>query len=198
MNMNKKPNILLIDNYDSFTYNLYQMLLGLKANLSVVLNDKITKSDLTDIDGIVISPGPGKPEDAGQCLEILNSMVGKIPVLGICLGHQCIVKHFGGSVVKAENINHGKQSDIYHDGKLLFRNLPTPLTVGRYHSLIVLESNLPADLIITSYTRDAEIMGVRHKNSLTFGLQFHPESILTPQGNKILSSFVEIVNSSKR
>ena len=194
--MNSSINLLLIDNYDSFTYNLYQMLLDFDVNVTVVLNDKVTNSDLENIHGLIISPGPGKPENAGLCNHAISKLVGKVPILGICLGHQCITTFYYGKVGKAQNIMHGKQSEIYHDGKLLFKGIQTPLTVGRYHSLIAFEDALPDVLEISAYSREAEIMAIRHKLLDIYGLQFHPESILTPDGRKIIKNYIAIVRNN--
>ncbi len=182
--------ILLIDNYDSFTFNLYQALGSLGAEVSVRYNDKVADSDVESAAAIVISPGPGHPGQAGQTLDIIERFAGRLPILGVCLGHQAIAQAFGAKVVRAQRQLHGKTSRLYHDGNGLYAGLPSPLEVGRYHSLIVDESSLPACLEITSYTSDGEIMGLRHRELPVEGVQFHPESILTPQGPRLLQNFL--------
>lgn len=183
--------LLLIDNYDSFTHNVYQLLAVIGKECEVVRNDKITVEEIEKrgYEGIVISPGPGTPADSGVSYEAVQHFAGKLPILGICLGHQTIAEAFGGKVVRAKILMHGKVSKIKHDGKTCFQDLPNPLTVGRYHSLIVERESLPDCLEITSETDDGIIMGIRHKKYKIEGLQFHPESILTPDGKKILQNF---------
>ncbi|MCC6150134.1 MAG: aminodeoxychorismate/anthranilate synthase component II [Planctomycetes bacterium] len=183
--------LLLIDNYDSFTFNLYQMLGALGASITVRLNDKIAPADVTGADALVISPGPGNPDEAGQCLSIIREYAQKKPILGVCLGHQALAQAFGGRIVRAPRQMHGKQSKLYHDGKSLYAGVPAPVSVGRYHSLIVEEQSLPKDFEISSYTRDGEIMGIRHRSLPLEGVQFHPESILTENGSAMLRNFVE-------
>jgi anthranilate synthase/aminodeoxychorismate synthase-like glutamine amidotransferase len=183
-------NLLLIDNYDSFTFNLYQMLGQLGANIVVRENDKVTAPDIAQAGAIVISPGPGNPDEAGQCLSIIREYAGQKPILGVCLGHQALAQAFGGRVVRAPRQMHGKQSKLYHDGKTLYSGIPAPLTVGRYHSLIVEEHSLPREFEVSSYTRDGEIMGIRHRTLPLEGVQFHPESILTENGAAMLKNFV--------
>lgn len=191
-------NTLLIDNYDSFTFNLYQLLAIYGAEVRVRLNDQVTEADLAQADAIVISPGPGRPSDAGCCLQVIRDYAGRVPILGVCLGHQCIAEAFGGGVIRAERLLHGKTSRVYHDGHGLFTGLPQPIEVGRYHSLIVEEAGLPAELEISAYTRDGEIMGLRHCELPIEGLQFHPESILTTDGPAMLARFVERVPALSR
>lgn len=186
--------ILVIDNYDSFTYNLVQYLGGLKAQPKVYRNDQI---DLTGIrklnpSHILISPGPCTPNEAGISLEVIKEFSGRIPILGVCLGHQCIGQAFGGKVVRAARIMHGKTSPILHDGKALFAGLPNPFKATRYHSLIVSESQFPRSLKITARTDRQEIMGIRHRTHPTFGVQFHPESILSEHGRELLSNFLHL------
>ncbi|MEZ5992062.1 MAG: aminodeoxychorismate/anthranilate synthase component II [Planctomycetota bacterium] len=187
--------ILLIDNYDSFTFNLYQALGELGATINVRYNDQVTEADLDGATAIVISPGPGKPEQAGQTLEVIESQAGRLPILGVCLGHQSIAQAFGGKVIRAPRLMHGKTSRIYHDGRGLYGGLPNPFEVGRYHSLIVEEASLPTEFEIASYTNEGEIMGIRHKELPIEGVQFHPESILTPQGPRLLQNFLARVGS---
>ncbi|MCC6574592.1 MAG: aminodeoxychorismate/anthranilate synthase component II [Planctomycetes bacterium] len=180
----------MIDNYDSFTFNLYQMLSEAGAKLNVVYNDKVSAADLKAADAVVISPGPGAPEEAGQCMGVIRDYSASKPIFGVCLGHQAMTAAFGGKVVRAAKQMHGKQSKVYHDGKTLYAGLPNPITVGRYHSLIADEKSLPADFEVASYTRDGEIMGIRHKRLPLEGVQFHPESILTEHGATMLKNFL--------
>lgn len=184
--------LLVIDNYDSFTYNLVQYLGELKANPKVWRNDQITISEIVKMkpDQIVISPGPCTPKEAGISNEVIRAFSGKIPILGVCLGHQCLGYTFGGKVIRANRIMHGKTSQIYHDRKELFRNLPNPFTATRYHSLLVEKKSLPSVLEITAWTKEGEIMGLRHKKHPTWGVQFHPESILTTEGKNLLRNFL--------
>ena len=186
--------ILLIDNYDSFTYNLVQAFLVLGAEVEVRRNDEIDLAGAAKLapSHLVISPGPGRPDDAGCSLAMIGAFGGKIPVLGVCLGHQSIAQHFGGRVVPAKSLMHGKTSLIDHDGELLFAGLPNPVEVGRYHSLAAEQSSLPADLEITARTREGEIMGLRHRRLNVVGVQFHPESVLTPEGPKLLGNFLKL------
>jgi anthranilate synthase/aminodeoxychorismate synthase-like glutamine amidotransferase len=185
--------LLLIDNYDSFTFNLYQALGELGADINVRYNNQVRAEDLDRATAIVISPGPGTPDQAGQTLEILRGQIGRLPVLGVCLGHQAIAQALGGKVIRAPRLMHGKTSRVYHDGRGLYAGLPNPFEVGRYHSLIVDEGSLPAELEIASYTSEGEIMGIRHKTLPVEGVQFHPESILTPQGPRLLQNFLNRV-----
>ena len=190
--------ILLIDNYDSFTYNVYQYLSMLGANVRVERNDAITIADIAKIkpDAIVISPGPGEPKDAGITVETIKTYCGKIPLLGICLGHQAIGYAFGGDIVRAENIMHGKTSQITHDGKDLFVGVPSPCTATRYHSLVIKPETFPAALEVTAHADTGEIMGVRVKGAACWGLQFHPESILTGEGMKMLENFLRLAKEA--
>jgi para-aminobenzoate synthetase component 2 len=185
--------ILVIDNYDSFTYNLVQYLGELGVRLKVFRNNKITTEAIARLkpEKIVISPGPGRPADAGVSKELIKRFAPTIPILGVCLGHQCIAEVFGAKIVRAKRLMHGKTSKIYHDGKKIYDNLPQPFTAGRYHSLIVQPRSLPSSLIVTARTKEGEIMGIRHKEYRTEGVQFHPESILTETGKKLLNNFVE-------
>ena len=184
--------LLLLDNYDSFTYNIYQLLAELGAEIEVVRNDAATVSELSKrgYSGVVISPGPGEPKDAGVTEELIHEMKGVVPILGVCLGHQAIGEVFGGKVVRAPKIVHGKTSRIRHDGVGIYRDLPQPFDVGRYHSLILERETLPDCLAVTAETEDGIIMGVRHKEYDIEGVQFHPESILTPEGRTLLGNFL--------
>lgn len=184
----------MIDNYDSFTYNLVQYFQELGENVEVYRNDKI---DLRTIERlspsrIVISPGPGNPSQAGISMETIRHFAGKTPVLGVCLGHQAIAEVFGGKVVRASRIMHGKTSEIYHDGKNLFQELSNPFIATRYHSLIVEKKSFPAVLEVSAWTKEEEIMGLRHKTYKVEGVQFHPESILTNCGKKLLANFLAL------
>lgn len=186
--------ILMIDNYDSFTYNLVQFLGELGEEIIVYRNDKITIPQIADLapKHIVISPGPCTPNQSGISMDAIKNFAGKVPILGVCLGHQAIGQVFGAEIVGAENIMHGKTSSINHDGKTIFRGLATPFTATRYHSLIIKRETVPSCLEITCQTEAGEIMGIRHKDYIIEGVQFHPESILTTVGKKILSNFVAL------
>jgi len=186
--------ILMIDNYDSFTYNLVQYLGELGEHLVVYRNDKITIDRVKSLkpDRIVISPGPKTPKEAGISNDIIRCFAGKVPILGVCLGHQCIGYTFGGDVVRAKWLMHGKTSPIYHDNKNLFKGLPNPFDATRYHSLIVKRESLPSCLEITAWTKEKEIMGLRHKKYKVEGIQFHPESILTKTGKDLLKNFLSL------
>lgn len=185
--------ILLIDNYDSFTYNLVQYLGELGATCLVYRNDQISVSSLTKINCqyLVISPGPGRPSDAGISLKAISSLAGKVPILGVCLGHQCIGELYGGKIIPAARLMHGKSSLIYHDGRTIYQGLPNPFSAIRYHSLLIERGTLPHCLEISAQTAEGEIMGVRHKNYFIEGVQFHPESIMTKEGKKILINFLK-------
>ena len=184
--------ILIIDNYDSFTYNLVQYLGELGAETRVFRNDKITVQEIEAMspEKILISPGPCTPKEAGISIEVIRHFAGKFPILGVCLGHQAIAEAFGGKVVKADKLMHGKTSKIFHDRKKLFSGLSNPFDATRYHSLIVERTSLPDCLEISAWTTDGEIMGLRHKEFNTEGVQFHPESILTSEGMKLLKNFL--------
>ncbi len=184
--------ILVIDNYDSFTYNLVQYLGELNANPLVFRNDQISLAKIKRLkpDQILISPGPCTPKEAGISNEVIAQFAGRIPILGVCLGHQCIGAVFGGKIIRARQIMHGKTSDIYHDNKGVFHNLPKPFAATRYHSLVVERKSFPRDLEISAWTRDKEIMGLRHRKYLLWGVQFHPESILTVAGKQLLKNFL--------
>ncbi len=185
--------ILMIDNYDSFTYNLVQYLGELGENLKVYRNDKITLSKIKQLapNKIVISPGPGRPEDAGISCSLIKEFAGKIPILGVCLGHQAIGYVYGGKIVGARKLMHGKTSLIYHNQKTIFRGIANPFEATRYHSLVVERKTFPASLEITAWTKDKEVMGLKHKNYPLWGVQFHPESILTKAGKDILANFLK-------
>jgi anthranilate synthase/aminodeoxychorismate synthase-like glutamine amidotransferase len=184
--------LLLIDNYDSFTYNLVQAFLVLGADVRVHRNDRI---DLDEAEGIepthlCISPGPGTPADSGVSMRMIERFAGRIPVLGVCLGHQAIVEVFGGAVVRAPRLMHGKASSVRHDGRGLFEGVPQSFAAGRYHSLIAERERLPTELDVTAWTEEGEIMGVRHRGLGIEGVQFHPESVLTPEGPRLLAAFL--------
>ena len=186
--------ILLIDNYDSFSYNLYQLIGEVDMDIKVSRNDKITLDEIRELDpkAIVLSPGPGKPEDAGICIEVVQEFYDKIPILGVCLGHQSICAAFGGKISYASRLMHGKSSSISIDGDLIFEGLNDEIRVGRYHSLSLVEDTLPDELkILSKAMDDGEIMAVKHKNYDVYGLQFHPESILTPDGLTIIKNFID-------
>jgi anthranilate synthase/aminodeoxychorismate synthase-like glutamine amidotransferase len=187
--------ILVLDNYDSFTYNLVQYLGELGATMQVARNDALTADAVQALepDGIVISPGPGNPDGAGISLELIRRFHTRMPILGVCLGHQAIGQAFGGTVARARRQMHGKTSPIAHDGRGVFRGLPPGFEATRYHSLVVLESSLPADLEISARADDGEIMGLRHRRYPVEGVQFHPESILTGQGKALLANFLALI-----
>jgi anthranilate synthase component 2 len=186
--------IFLLDNYDSFTYNLYQALSDLGASVEVARNDELTVDEiaarLDAIDGIVLSPGPCTPADAGISIELVQRLAGQRPILGVCLGHQAVGAAFGARIVHAPYLMHGKTSEIRHDGHGLFDGLPNPFTATRYHSLIVDPETLPAELKVTARSEEGVIMGLRHESLPVDGVQFHPESILTPQGKALLANFL--------
>jgi anthranilate synthase/aminodeoxychorismate synthase-like glutamine amidotransferase len=186
--------VLLIDNYDSFTYNLVQALAILGAKITVKRHDKITVEEANAMQPshLMVSPGPGRPEDAGISVAVVSDMMSRVPVLGVCLGHQAIAHALGGCIEQAQTLMHGKASPVYHDGRTLFEGLPNPFNAGRYHSLAVTEQELPEDLVVSAYTSDGEIMGVRHRTLPTEGVQFHPESVLTPEGDRLLRNFLDL------
>ena len=185
---------LLIDNYDSFTYNLYQALRVLGAEVVVARNDRLSAEEALEAGPthLVISPGPGRPEDAGITGELLKLFHDRIPILGVCLGHQALAQVWGGTVDRASRVMHGKTSPIYHDQQGIYEGVPSPFEATRYHSLLVLEEGLPPELEISAYTSDGEIMGLRMKGLPVEGVQFHPESVLTREGKRILSNFLEL------
>lgn len=186
--------VLLIDNYDSFVYNLARYVAELGHEYQVYRNDKLQIDDIITIapSHIVISPGPCTPNEAGISLAIVSTFFDKIPLLGVCLGHQAIAQALGGNVVRAAQPKHGKSSQVFHDGEGIFSSLPNPLTVGRYHSLIVENQSLPSTLKITGLTMDHEIMGIEHTDFPVFGVQFHPESVLTDSGHQMLRNFLQV------
>lgn len=186
------PRLLLIDNYDSFTYNLVQAFLILGAEIDVRRNDAVTIEEglASAPTHVCISPGPGTPYDAGVSMEMIRAFAGKVPIFGVCLGHQSIVEVFGGKVVRAGRLMHGKTSEITHDGRGLFQDLPNPCEIGRYHSLIAQPESLPPYLQVTAQTAEGEIMGVRHRELMVEGVQFHPESVLTPDGPRLMQNFL--------
>lgn len=190
--------LLIIDNYDSFTYNLYQYIGEIYGEIGVERNDRIALKDIEKMGarGIILSPGPGRPENAGICVEVIKEFGGKVPILGICLGHQAVGYAYGGDIIRADVIKHGKTSLAYHDGCQLFKGIKTPIEVMRYHSLVVDRRTLPKELVVTAETSDGVIMGLRHKEHPVYGLQFHPESILTEQGKEIIRNFVEVTGNA--
>jgi len=191
--MSGAPRLLLIDNYDSFTYNLVQAFLTIGADVLVHRNDAITIEAAKALapTHLCISPGPGTPRDAGISMAMVRAFAGEIPVLGVCLGHQSIVEVFGGEVVRAGRLMHGKVSPVHHDGRGVFAGMPQPFQAGRYHSLIAKPESLPAVLEVSARTAEGEIMGVRHREFAIEGVQFHPESVLTPEGPRLLASFLK-------
>jgi len=195
------PRVLVVDNYDSFTYNLVQRIGELGAEVEVVRNDAVGAAELIERlpDRLVLSPGPCTPDEAGISLELIRKLCGldgaparRVPILGVCLGHQSIGQAFGGRVVRAREPVHGKAEEIVHDRSALFRGMPRPLLAGRYHSLVVAERGLPRALVVSARTRDGIVMAIRHRTLPVFGVQFHPESILTPDGQTLLRNFLEV------
>ncbi len=188
--------IVLIDNYDSFTYNLVQMMASLGADIRVFRNDAITVEAVEAMapEAVVISPGPCTPNEAGISVALIRRMTGRIPVLGVCLGHQSLGVAFGATVSNAKRIMHGKVSQVRHEGAGLYKGMGNPFPAGRYHSLAVLKETLPPELVADAFSEDDEIMGMHHVSHATFGVQFHPESVLTPSGKKLMRNFLEIVS----
>ena len=186
--------ILLIDNYDSFTYNLVQAFAAMGAEVAVYRNDAITVAEALaeEPTHLVISPGPGRPEQAGVSLAAIEAFAGRVPILGVCLGHQCLVAAFGGRIVRAERLMHGKTSDVRHDGRTIYAGLSQPFQAGRYHSLSAERQSLPDALTLSAQTEEGEIMGVRHVSLPIEGVQFHPESVLTPEGGRLMANFLEL------
>ncbi len=190
--------VFVLDNYDSFTYNLVQYLGELGAKVAVRRNDQVTVAEIESMrpERIVISPGPCTPQDAGISIELFRHFTGKLPILGVCLGHQAMGAAFGGNVVRAPYLMHGKTSQVTHDGRTIFQKLESPFTATRYHSLIVEEKNLPAELEVSAYTTEKDgsrtIMGLRHRKYPVEGVQFHPESVLTGEGKKLISNFLQL------
>jgi len=189
--------MLLIDNYDSFTYNLVQAFAAMGAEVLVFRNDAITVDEALALEPshLVISPGPGRPDDAGVSLEMIGACTGRIPILGVCLGHQSLVQHFGGEIVRASRLMHGKTSLARHDGKTIFEGLSQPVEVGRYHSLCAEHGSFPDVLEISAETEQGEIMAVRHRSLPIEGVQFHPESVLTPEGDKLMANFLRMTTA---
>lgn len=186
--------ILLIDNYDSFSYNLYQLIGGIRPDIKVIRNDELTVAGIDTLkpEAIILSPGPGKPGDAGVCIETVQKLGGKIPILGVCLGHQAICEAYGGIVSYAKELMHGKQSNMHMDNdSVLFRGLAETTPVARYHSLAAIKETLPSCLKVTAETEDGEIMAVQHTEYPVYGVQFHPESVLTPEGPRMLKNFLD-------
>ncbi len=188
------PNVLLVDNYDSFTYNLVQALGQLGARVSVRRNDDVSVAQAERIKPthLMISPGPGRPEKAGNCISLAEKFLERIPVLGVCLGHQVIGAALGARIEAAQSLMHGKTSRVYHDHHTLYEGLPNPFDAGRYHSLAVIEDSMPECLSVSAYTSQGEIMGIRHTTLPVEGVQFHPESILTPEGGRLLRNFLDL------
>ena len=186
--------ILVIDNYDSFTFNLVHLIGEFENDIIVKRNDKITISEIDELhpDKIVISPGPGRPEDSHITLDVIKSLGENIPILGVCLGHQAIGYCFGGTIIHAPSLVHGKSSEIIHDGNGIYKNIPQKFSAGRYHSLVIDRDSLPDELVITAETEEGIIMGVRHKSFPIEGIQFHPESILTPEGKNLIKNWVSL------
>jgi anthranilate synthase/aminodeoxychorismate synthase-like glutamine amidotransferase len=189
--------MLLIDNYDSFTYNLVQAFAAMGAKVMVYRNDAIAVDEALALapTHLVISPGPGRPDDAGVSLAMIGAFAGQAPILGVCLGHQSLVQHFGGEIVRADRLMHGKTSLARHDGKTIFDGLSQPVEVGRYHSLCAEHDSLPDVLEVTAHTERGEIMGVRHRTLPIEGVQFHPESVLTPEGDRLMANFLRMTTS---
>lgn len=187
--------IVLIDNYDSFTFNLVQMMTSQGGDLRIFRNDEITVDEVVSLKpaGLVISPGPCTPAEAGISVELIKRMAGAVPILGVCLGHQAMAVAFGGVVSNAKSIMHGKTSMVEHDNSDLYRGLKNPFVAGRYHSLAVIEGSLPACLVVDARSEDGEIMGMHHVSDRIYGVQFHPESVLTPGGKRLLRNFLQIV-----
>ena len=193
--------ILLIDNYDSFSYNLYQLVGKIEPDIKVIRNDEMTVDEINALnpEGIIISPGPGRPENAGNIIEVVQKLSGKIPILGVCLGHQAICAAFGAKITFAKRLMHGKQSETILDMSCpLYKECPGKIMVARYHSLAADEKTIPDCLKITALTNDGEIMGVEHKDYPVFGLQFHPESIMTPEGEILLRNFIKITKKNRQ
>lgn len=186
--------VLLLDNYDSFTFNLFQALRVLGAEVTVRRNDKIDAAAARELEPthLVVSPGPGRPEQAGNSMALIRELQPRVPVLGVCLGHQALACVGGATVGHAMRLMHGKASAVYHDGRTLYEGLPNPFQAGRYHSLSVVEESLPPELTVSAYTSEGEIMGLRHRSLPVEGVQFHPESLLTPEGERLLRNFLEL------
>lgn len=193
--------ILLIDNYDSFAYNVYQLIGSVRPDIKVIRNDECTVEQIEEMDpeAIIISPGPGKPADAGICIEAIKAFAGKVPILGICLGHQAICEAFGATVSYAKELMHGKKKDVIRmNNGVMFRGMADRFPVARYHSLAAIEETMPEELKITARCEDGEIMAVEHVKYPIFGLQFHPESVMTPNGNLMIENFVTVIEAQKK
>jgi anthranilate synthase/aminodeoxychorismate synthase-like glutamine amidotransferase len=197
--MKERTMVLMIDNYDSFTYNLVQYLGQLGQEVAVYRNDKITIDEIRNLEpnAIFLSPGPCTPKEAGMTVDVIKEFHKSIPTMGVCLGHQAIGYAFGGNIVRAGRLMHGKTSPVLNDGKTIFKGLPNPFTAGRYHSLLVERATLPSCLEISAETEEGEIMGLRHKEFCIEGIQFHPESILTPHGKRIIKNFLDMIKSEE-
>ena len=189
--------VLLVDNYDSFTYNVVQALRILGAEVVVRTNDEVDLETARQLDPthLVVSPGPGRPESAGESMNVIEGMMNEVPILGVCLGHQALAAVLGGRVERAAELRHGKSSPVYHDSATIYAGLPNPFEAGRYHSLAVKEEDLPDELVVTSFTSDGEIMGIRHREYPVEGVQFHPESLLTPHGDLLLRNFLDMAGT---
>ena len=190
--------ILLIDNYDSFSYNLYQLIGSVDPDIQVVRNDEISLEEIEKMGpkAIVLSPGPGRPEDAGICIPVIKEFAGKIPILGVCLGHQSICEAFGGVVSYAKELKHGKRDEMIQTGNsVLFKGLPEKFPAARYHSLAAREETLPKELVVTAWTADGEVMAVEHAKYPVYGVQFHPESVMTPDGKRMIENFLHVEKS---
>jgi anthranilate synthase component 2/para-aminobenzoate synthetase component 2 len=185
-----RPRVAVIDNYDSFTYNLVHYVAELGGRPAVFRNDAVGVADLAGYDLLLLSPGPGTPAEAGICVEAVRELGGRLPILGVCLGHQSIAAAFGGSVVRGEQV-HGKTSPVHHDGSGVLAGLPDPFTATRYHSLVVDPAGLPDALVVTARTAQGTVMGLRHREHPTYGVQFHPESVLSPEGKQLIANFLE-------
>jgi para-aminobenzoate synthetase component 2 len=182
--------ILVVDNYDSFVFNLVQYLAQLGADCTVVRNDELTVSDADGYDGVLLSPGPGAPEEAGVCIDLVKHLAGRVPLFGVCLGHQAIAVAYGGVVGRAPELLHGKTSLVVHEGAGVFEGLPSPFTATRYHSLAVEPSSVPSELVVTASTESGVVMGLRHRQLMVEGVQFHPESVLTEGGHRMLANWL--------
>ncbi len=190
--------VLLIDNYDSFSYNLYQVIGTLQPDIRVIRNDELTVEEIEELvpSHIVLSPGPGKPKDAGICEDVVRKLGGKIPILGVCLGHQAICEAYGATITYADRLMHGKQSEITIESETkLFRGMERLIKVARYHSLVAEKNTIPEELRVTAVTKEGEIMAVAHEEYEVYGVQFHPESILTPEGKQMIANFLEVANN---
>ena len=190
--MVRMPRILVVDNYDSFVYNLVQYLQQLQADTTVLRNDEVTPEQVAEYDGVLLSPGPGTPEEAGVCVDIVKEMGGRVPIFGVCLGLQAIGVAYGGVVGRADELLHGKTSQVFHEGAGVLAGLPSPFTATRYHSLAIAQDSVPPCLEVTARTADGEILGVRHREHAVEGVQFHPESVLTEGGHRMLANWLQI------